>query len=242
MIYVRRNYRNKVAIPDLDTYEVRYKETDLSISTRGVWAKEALSRLIGIRSEIEAFMEGHPTFRESMDPVKVPPDSAGIIREMADCAEKAGVGPMASVAGAIAEDIGISLSGLSDEVIIENGGDIYLWVKKERNVAVFAGDSSLSMKLGLVISPQMTPCGVCTSSGKIGHSISYGNADAVVCVAASAALADAAATSVGNRVICRDDIEAALEFSKKIPGIAGCLIIAEDKVGISGDIEICKLQ
>ncbi len=119
---------------------------------------------------------------------------------MAAAAQTAGVGPMAAVAGAIAECVGRELLEFSPEVIVENGGDIFLKVSHRRTVGIFAGDSPLTGRIGIQIEARDTPLGVCTSSGTVGHSLSFGRADAVVVLAPAAALADAAATAIGNRV------------------------------------------
>jgi len=149
---------------------------------------------------------------------------------------------MASVAGVIAEYVGRRLLPYSDEVIIENGGDIFVKKNSAVTVAVFAGKSPLSLKIGLRIDPCGLPIALCTSSGTVGHSLSFGKADAVCVISRSCALADAAATSVGNQVKSKHDIENALEFGKSIPGVTGLLIIIGDKLGAWGDLEIVPIQ
>ena len=117
------------------------------------------------------------------------------MKQMIEAGQKAGVGPMAAVAGAIAECVGRELLAFSPEIIIENGGDIYLKCLKKRVVGIFAGKSPLTGKIGLEIDAKDTPLGVCTSSGTVSHSLSFGKADAAVAIAPSATLADAAATA-----------------------------------------------
>jgi ApbE superfamily uncharacterized protein (UPF0280 family) len=134
------------------------------------------------------------------------------------------VGPMASVAGAVAEFVSKDLLPLSDELIIENGGDIYLETSKERTIGLYAGPSPLSLKVGLIITPEDAPLGVCTSSATVGPSLSFGKADAVCILSKSGALADAAATAVGNVVKERKDIERGLNLGK-IEGINGVLTL-----------------
>ena len=130
---------------------------------------------------------------------------------------------------------------LSKEAIVENGGDIYLVTSKERIIGIYAGDSPLSLKIGIVISPEETPLGVCTSSGTVGHSLSFGKANAVCILSKSAALADAAATAVGNVVKKKTDIELGLERGKEIAGVLGTLIIVEEKMGVWGNIKLTQL-
>jgi ApbE superfamily uncharacterized protein (UPF0280 family) len=148
---------------------------------------------------------------------------------------------MAAVAGAIAEWVSKDLLKLSKEVIIENGGDIYLATARERTIGIYAGQSSLSLKIGIVIGPEESPLGVCTSSGTVGPSLSFGKADAVCILSKSAALADAAATAVGNIVQEKKDIELGLERGREIEGILGTLIIVGEKMGVWGSIKLTQL-
>jgi len=159
---------------------------------------------------------------------------------MIEASRKAGVGPMASVAGAIAEYVGRELLDFSPEIIVENGGDIYLKSLTKRTIGVFAGNSPLTGKIGLEINPQDTPLGICTSSGTVGHSLSYGKADAVVALSSSATLADAAATAIGNRVSQASDITGAIEFGKNISGLKGLIIIVDDNIGVWGEVKLCE--
>jgi ApbE superfamily uncharacterized protein (UPF0280 family) len=152
------------------------------------------------------------------------------------------VGPMAAVAGAIAEWVSKDLLKLSREVIIENGGDIYLTTSQERTIGIYAGSSPLSLKIGIVIRPEETPLGVCTSSGIVGPSLSFGKADAVCILSKSAALADAAATAVGNILQEKKDVERGLERGREIEGVLGTLIIMGEKMGVWGNIRLIQLQ
>ena len=103
------------------------------------------------------------------------------------------------------------------------------------------GRKTLSLKTGFVIPPDRTPIGVCTSSSTVGHSRSFGKADAVCIVSKSPTLADAAATAVGNRVRCREDIEDGLTVAQDIEGVLGALIILGDTLGVWGDVELVRI-
>ena len=159
---------------------------------------------------------------------------------MLEAADKARVGPMASVAGAIAECVGSELLGFSPEVIVENGGDIYLRSLRKRVIGIFAGSSPLSGKIGLEINGRDTPLGICTSSGTVGHSLSCGEADAVIAISGSATLADAAATAIGNRIKEPADISAGIEAAKSIVGLKGVIIIIGSDMGLWGEVKICQ--
>jgi ApbE superfamily uncharacterized protein (UPF0280 family) len=158
---------------------------------------------------------------------------------MSEAASKVGVGPMASVAGAIAEFVGNELLSSSPEIIIENGGDVFIKSSKKRLIGIYAGKSPLSGKIGLEISGQDTPLGICSSSGTVGHSISYGKADAVIALSKSATLADAAATAMGNLIVEPGDIPKGIDFAKDIDGLLGTIIIKDDKMGLWGKVIIC---
>lgn len=151
----------------------------------------------------------------------------------------AGVGPMASVAGAIAQAVAVALKPFSDSVIVENGGDCYLDLIEPTTVGIFAGpDSPFTDKIALKFAPNRFPLGICTSSGTVGHSLSFGKADAVTVVSPDAALADATATRLGNLVNTPADIHKALELAPGIPYIEGILIAVKDKIGIWGNLEL----
>ncbi len=148
---------------------------------------------------------------------------------------------MASVAGAIAEFVGKELLEFSDEIIIENGGDIFIKTTKPRTIGIYAGKSILSGKIGIEINPDETPLGVCTSSGTVGHSLSFGKADAVVVISKSTPLADACATASANIIVNENDLPKAIEFAQKIKGIQGIIAIKNEKLALWGKIKLKKI-
>ena len=109
-------------------------------------------------------------------------------------------------------------------------------------VGIYAGKSPLTGRIGLVIRGQDTPLGICTSSGTVGHSLSYGRADAVIAVARSTALADAAATAIGNLIINPEDIPAGIELAQGIDGLKGVVIIQGEKIGLWGKLKLCETE
>ena len=241
-MYEPRTYRHWVKDKDLIPFNIVVKETDLYIRASTNLKRKALKLVSKYRDTLERYIERHPTFLTSLEPVPVDDNAPRIISEMAEAAEKVGVGPMASVAGAIAEFVGKELLAFSPEVIVENGGDIYLKSLRERTIGIYAGKSPLSGKLGLEIKGQDTPLGICTSSGTVGHSLSYGKADAVIVLSKSATLADAAATAIGNLIIQPNDIPSGIEFAQGIEGLKGVLIIKGDKMGLWGKVKICQMS
>jgi len=238
--YQPRTYRHWIEGKDLTPFNVTVKETDLYIRASSNLQKKARRLVLKYRRQLEGYIKRNPVFQESLEPLHVLEDAPAIVKAMAEAGRKAGVGPMAAVAGAIAEYVGRELLDFSPEIIVENGGDIFIKTIRKRTVGVYAGESPLTGKIGLEIEPRDTPLGICTSSGTVGHSVSYGRADAVVVVSTSAALADAAATAIGNRVQNHEDINNAIEFGRGIEGLKGILIIIGEKVGVWGNIKLCE--
>jgi len=237
-MYQPRTYRRWVQGQKLIQFNVIHRETDLYVCAQKKLTREAKKLLVALRVDLDEYIKKHRDFLSSLKPLKVSDDAPGIVKEMARAAEKAGVGPMAAVAGAIAEYVGKGLLPFSEEVIIENGGDIYIKSLKNRKVAIYAGDSPLSGQITIKVKAEETPLGICTSSGTVGHSLSLGRADAAVVFSKSVALADAVATATGNRVKKAGDIQKSLGYACSISGVLGAIIIKGNKMGVRGAIEI----
>lgn len=239
--YSKRTYRNAMHRNGLAAFEIRHKETDLHVQANTDMSQQVSLWVIELRSQLEDYIREHPHFLTSYTPLPWNEFAPPVARAMLHAALTANVGPMAAVAGAIAEEIGRRcLAAGSSEVIVENGGDNFVFVKDGLDMAIFAGDSPFSMRIGIRI-PGEVAMGVCTSSGTIGHSRSLGTADAVTILAESAALADAAATAVGNLIRDERDINMAVEHIKKIDGVLGGVIIKGRRMGVAGDVELVKL-
>ncbi|GAI25330.1 unnamed protein product, partial [marine sediment metagenome] len=178
-MYEPRTYRHWIKGGDLVPFNVVVKETDLYIRASTNLKRKALKLVVKYRDILERYIRRYPTFLTSMQPLPVDKNAPHIVKAMSEAASRAGVGPMASVAGAIAEFVGTELLAFSPEIIVENGGDIYLKSLGKRLVGIYAGESPLTGKIGLEITGTDTPLGICTSSGTVGHSLSYGKADAV---------------------------------------------------------------
>jgi len=239
-MYEPRTYRHWLSCKDLISFNIVVKETDLYICASTNLKRKAHRLVLKHRDKLEEYIRRHPAFSTSLEPLSIDEDAPLIVKTMAESAARVGIGPMASVAGAIAEFVGNELLAFSPEIIVENGGDIYLKSSEKRIVGIYAGKSSLTGKIGLEINGEDTPLGICTSSGTVGHSLSYGKADAVVVLSKSAALADAAATAIGNLVKQSADIPNGIEFAKGIEGLRGLLIVEDDNIGLWGEVEICE--
>jgi len=239
--YEPRTYRTRMARSGLTGFRVALKETDLWVLAARDCTREVREVVIQERQQLEAYIAGHPGFLTTLVPW--PPDSFAppVVREMIEAAAAVGVGSMAAVAGTLAARVGRHLAPLSPEVIVENGGDIYLAITQPATVALFAGKSPLSHRVGLNLDPALSPLGVCTSSATVGHSLSFGRADAACVLAKSAALADAAATALGNRVQGPDSIAPALEWIASVPEILGAVVVVGEKLGAWGQVELVPL-
>lgn len=238
MVWQPRIYRQNMDAVGLVGFEVVHGETDLHISALRDLTAEASAIVRALRDELDGYVARHPHFVESFVPVEVDAGAPRVVRAMAAAARAAGVGPMAAVAGAVAEHVARALAPLSPEVIVENGGDLYIVGSEPRRVLVLAGDSPLSGKVAIALPAGAPPVAVCTSSGKVGHSVSLGVAHAATIVAVDGALADAVATAAGNLVQGPEDIERALERAMAIRGVQGAVIVADDALGALGRIEL----
>jgi len=241
-MYQPKTYRHWVRNTGLVSFNLTVKETDLYIRACQNLRRKALKTVLKCRASIEGYIRRYPSFLTTLEPFPIQGDAPQIIREMSRAAETVSVGPMAAVAGVIAECVGKELLSFSPEVIVENGGDIFLKVTEKRSVGIYAGESPLSGKVALEIEPEETPLGICTSSGTVGHSLSFGRADAVVVLAPSACLADAAATAIGNLVREATDIARGIEFAQRVDGLKGVVIIKYDKMGVWGAVKIAPFQ
>lgn len=240
-MYEERFYR-RISRPDkLDCYEVAYRETDLYCCTEGDLSSFILERIFFFRSQLEDYISRRPLFRESLLPIDDDRFAPPIAREMIGASAVVGIGPMATVAGAIAEFVGRDITALTGEFIIENGGDIYLKTSEERTIQIYAGTSPFSERIGIKLKAAPDPYGVCTSSGTVGHSLSFGKADAVCVVGASSLFTDGLATCLGNIVKNKEDIAVAIDKGQQFPGVTGILIILGKDLGAWGNIDIAEL-
>lgn len=243
---MERTYRRQLRQDDLTHFQVVVRQTDLFIGVRRdrftpVLAREVERYVRELRRGLESYIAADAAFLHTMEPYPVRTGAPPLAGDMAAAAAAAGVGPMAAVAGAIADYVGRLLARHSRDVFVENGGDLFIKSARRRLVGIYAGDSPLSNRIGVEITPQMTPLGLCTSSGAIGHSVSLGAADAVTVLAPSAALADAVATAAANRVQTPADLAGAVEFALSVAGVTGALAIMGDELAVKGQVKVAPL-
>ena len=240
-LHEERNYRKRINAGDMGSFHVEVKETDLWVSADTNLEKDTRDLVFNLRQQLEEYIRSHPEFATSLLPFQEDIYAPPIVQEMIDITKKIGVGPMACVAGAIAEYVADGLLKFTDQVIVENGGDIFLKTNRPITVSIFAGSSRLSERFGLLVPVRQMPLGVCSSSATVGHSLSMGIADVVCLVSPSATIADGAATAIGNQIKTKTDLEMVSGVANKIEGIMGGVVIVDDKMATWGDIELVDL-
>jgi len=223
------------------SFEVTVKETNLNIRADADFTDQAIRSALKHRQLIETHIFQHPDFATSLTPLPAPRGSSNIVTKMSTAAQITGVGPMAAVAGAMAEYVGKDLLNWSKEIMVENGGDIFIKSDAETIFTIYAGNSPFSMKTGICVAAQDAPFALCTSSGTLGHSKSFGTADAACVLADSCIIADAAATALGNKIKTPDDIESAIQAGKEMKGIRGIVMIKGKQIGLWGELKLVRL-
>ncbi len=235
-MYQERKYREWSNSNDLILSNVKDFESDLYILSESNVEEIAIKEVRRIRNIIFKYGEENIDFFKSRIPLKVKDHDPKIIKHMKESSKKANVGPMASVAGAVNFYLSKKLENICKTLIIENGGDLYIKSNKERIINIYAGESIFKDKIKIIEKGEI---GICTSSGIMGHSLSFGKADAVVVKDKDTLVADSFATSIGNMIKTKEDIEKGLKFAKK-NNLEGVIIIAFNKIGIWGNIKLVK--
>ena len=245
--YEPRTYRRESGAEDLESFTVINGETNLHIQV-GTTTPDTLAECKRIatqavqqaRQEIQQECLLNPVFKTSLTPISVPKLKSFLVQTMVEASNRAEVGPMATVAGAIAQYVGRQLRELVGDVIIENGGDIFIYSTSERITGIWAGKSPLSGKFGVVI-PANQEYGVCTSSATVGPSYSAGKCDAALIVAEDAAFADAMASALGNRVIKPEQAQSAVEWALSVTGVLHAVVIIGDTMAAGGTLDMTRL-
>jgi len=235
-------YRKVVHPKDLISFRVLIKETDLLVSASKDLNKQTRDRVHHYRRQLEDYIKTKPDFLSTLLPYPEDFFAPDIIREMISATKIFDVGPMAAVAGTIAQLVGRDLLQYAEELIVENGGDIFLKTERPVTVSIFAGSSKFNDKLGVVIYPEQMPAGICTSSATVGHSLSLGSADSVCIISSKASIADAAATALGNRITNQFKLKKEIESMRESKDIKGGVVIIGKTMASWGEIELTKIH
>lgn len=225
----------------LACWHTQHRQTELFICADKRLESLSASAVNKLRSLLDDYIAANPVFAASFEPTTPETGAPDVVRAMCAAGQAAGVGPMAAVAGAFAAHVGQTLLSKCREVIVENGGDVYLKTETVKTVAIFAGQSPLSMKIGVELDARAHPLAICTSAGTVGPSVSFGNADAAVVISRDACLADACATRLGNEIKTAADIGGALEMITHISGVIGAIAVIGKSCGAAGQIQLKAL-
>lgn len=236
-MYTQRFYRGWTAGGGLHTWRTALAESDLQIHAKKPMKGFAEKALARCRRELEAHIHAHPVFRETMVPIGTSP-TFSIAQSMEKAADTFGTGPMAAVAGAIAHGVGEQLKHFSSTVIVENGGDVWAVHPGRLGFMVYPGEDS-PFRSSLLFSVDCSRgMAICTSSGRMGPSLSMGNADSVTALHPSGAMADAGATSLANMVRSESDIHRVIALESLTGRLSGLILCVGGSIGIWGAVRL----
>ena len=245
MEYRERSYRSRFSNDERRWFCVKFLESDLWIGVdNGSYSlsmeSDTYAMLVELRRSMDAYLLMDPAYKTALTPYDAGLQAPTILKEMSKVSHNTGIGPMSAVAGAVALKVAEFLKSQYSvkEVIVENGGDIYAQAGTEMDIAVFAGQSPLSEKIGLHIPAANFPLGICTSSGTVGPSLSLGRADAVMIVCRDVLLADSYATAMANRIRTVNDLQPVIDRITDIPDILGAIAVKDDRIAICGQFEL----
>jgi ApbE superfamily uncharacterized protein (UPF0280 family) len=212
-----------------------WKDTNLRIACE---AFDLVTRsVVAQRKLLERYIGRHPEFQTSLVPVVLLEEAPEVARRMAAAADRTGLGPMASVAGTLAQlGVEAAMAAGCREAIVENGGDIFILSESAVTIAIYAGNNVIGNKLAFRIAPHDLPLSLCSSSGKMGHSLSLGHCDLATVTSRDAALADSAVTLVCNLIRSEKDLTPVLNDVGTIAGITGIFAVKNGKIGMWGHL------
>lgn len=224
------------AVKRWERFHHQYQESIVTFLCPAQFNEVGWNALLNARSVVEDFIKNHLNFKTSHSPYSIDESSPEIIKKMCQASAQVGIGPMAAIAGVMAEAaVDAMIQAGVQEAVVDNGGDIVLFTKEITTIGIFAGNSPLN-NLAFQLDPQKQPLGICTSSGTVGHSFSYGKADAAIVLSHHIALADSAATALGNKVQNKDDLESCFESFESLSDIQGAMVILGDQIALWGDL------
>ncbi|MGE4583049.1 MAG: UPF0280 family protein [Sphaerochaeta sp.] len=242
-MYQERTYRKTMGSSRFTSVQLCIQESDLWIGYQGQVDPQALrTEAAGLVRKLRLEILGYedPRFIPSLVPIESKESATPFLHRMCTAGQIAGVGPMASVAGALAQTVGMHLKAhfSLSEIVVENGGDLYIDVLKPLPVELFAPTSRFSGNLSILVDPKYGPMGMCTSSGVLGHSLSFGKADAVMVACTDAALSDAYATAFCNRVQEAKDVQRVCEELAAKAEVLSAVVVMGSTLAVGGCLEV----
>lgn len=235
-------YRNKISAEGRYSFRLDYKYSGLYIMCDRDISSGLKEPVLNFYRDIETAIVGETNFEKSLVPLKAGKDSPRTIKEMCSAGEVFSVGPMASIAGALCDHLAKSLTDRCSFLMIENGGDVYIKSNGPLEVGIFTKNAYFKDKLTLLIEAEQTPCGICSSSGSFGHSLSLGKSDLVTVLSRTATIADAAATAIANTINSEEDIDKAIARFKEYREVEGLIIIRNKRIGLWGKLQLAPVQ
>ncbi len=252
-IDTERNYRlNTSKQKNEQQIRIVVEESDIFLSCTDLIEKnEILSfvhdELYYLRQILKSYILIHPEFQTSLMPIKSDSSANLIIQEMLSASSLVNIGPFAAVAGTVSEYLAYRVSNflqgknLPKDVLVENGGDIFIISTSERVVALLDKPQE-SIKIGLLLEPTQG-VSLCASSSTIGHSLSFGKAELVTILATKGSVADCMATACCNMLKSKDDFQRVLSFFEEIKphGLIGIFASCDNEILAFGDIKLTAI-
>ncbi|MCJ7666095.1 MAG: UPF0280 family protein [Actinobacteria bacterium] len=235
-------YRSKISVEGRFSFRLDYKYSGLLIMCDRDIGNELEGLVRGFYADIEKVIAGRPGFKNSLVPIEVMDHYPPVVKDMCHAGEVFNVGPMASIAGAVCDHLAENIAGKCSFLMIENGGDVYIKSSSPLEVGIFTKNNYFKDMITLLIEAGLTPCGICSSSGSFGHSLSLGKSDLVTVLSGTAILADAAATAVANTINREEDIDAAITRFRKYSEIKGLIAIKNKRIGLWGQLQLAPVQ
>ncbi len=232
-----RFYRQNVD-SNLYSFEITIKESNLFVKSCKNLKHEAFEALYKIRKDLESYIIKSREFLTSLVPIKQDKNAPFIVKKMIKVSQEVGVGPMACVAGAVSQEVGKILLKHCSECIVENGGDIFLKLNKEVSLGLYVGKDNPLNNIRILLKKSDKPYGICTSSAKVGPSLSFGASDVALIISHDAYFSDCLASACGNVIKNDQDLQKAVDLARKFKDTIGCCFVCESKIAFWGDIEL----
>ena len=224
----------------MDISEINLDQTHIRLTTDLI-SHDLKRYIFSVRRDLKNYILKNQEFLASLEPIKCEGNLPFIVKTMVDASAVADVGPMACVAGTISQLSLDYLMGLDSKYsIVENGGDIAIVNDSTVLCGIYSNNQILGNNIAFKIKPRKKPLGICTSSGKIGHSISFGKSDGVTVISRYPSVADGLATRIANEIngaTSEDKVPNGLECGENYREFFdGVLIISQNNVGTIGKL------
>jgi ApbE superfamily uncharacterized protein (UPF0280 family) len=216
------------------SFNLQIQDFVLRVSAPEEFYEESRAAALSMWEQLQSYSVRNPAFRTSKRPVEVPETAPAVVREMAETAASAGVGPVFTVQGALIDHVGRYLARNVNEVLVSSGGDHYIRSRKRMKLPVFHGADGEG--LSVIVDPSRGAAGVSTTLGK--GLLPAETVDGLAVVARSCCLADAAAAAAMAILARNDSFKSALAWLRRIDGVLGAVLIQGERIGVAGGVEV----